>query len=252
MMTERQFFGASLNFSNKVLKSLDTEDSPELIKLAYLALKKSWALCDSIWQLRHIEGVDHEAICSLGRSVIDSTVFGTYLLENVDETELELRLLLIKLNDVQSRINYLQITSEIDIRPHMQNRAFVVAQLEAHPTFSTFSKERKGRFLQGHQPFLHGRQQAAVNAGWDANTYRAAYSMYSDYSHTNPMSVTGTANGNLEFQQSLIDLTLILTARSMTVLAKRLLAKFPEVAATWDKRELEAVDTLNGIKFKIY
>jgi hypothetical protein len=134
--------------------------------------------------------LDHSALMSLARMMMEAMSMHGYLSEPVSDDQWELRNLVLRLHDTENRINYVRTAAAAaGLDDLLRGREELRAALASNAAFGMLDQERQARIMRGGEMFVVGmRKVAKLAVGWDSDIFNALYSYFSAHSHSSPMS----------------------------------------------------------------
>lgn len=188
-------------FAIHVSEELAGEPTTRAGALASMLHGKMCAHARTIGAVCESSMLDHSALMSLARMMMEAMSMHGYLTEPVSEEEWELRHLVLMLHDTENRINLVRARGDVGgLESLRQGRAELQTALQRHPHFLLLDKERQEKILRGAEMFVVGmRRVAKLAVGWDSDTFNALYSYFSAHTHSSPMSFMRTRDHGIDY-----------------------------------------------------
>lgn len=137
---------------------------------------------------------DVASASAVARALIETYDALAYIaVHPVASDEHDFRILLWRLHDQQRRLQMLEKvkSSNPQVQEIRDNAASLLAAVMNHATYSSLSKELKGKISHGDAPAVHlSQRQLNAASGVDHDYYTAATMYLSQHVHTFPMSLS--------------------------------------------------------------
>ena len=196
MSEEQQLFKSSmqgfkdvLDFALRVsvaLSGLPTDQPGEFSSAVHM---KMCIHGSSVLELSEADFLDHSALLSLSRMLIEGMTMYYYIRQPVSAEEWQCRYLILKLHDTVGRIKFMRATQPKEQYEDLTHgRDNLKNLLNANPIFAAMIEKQREECFTGQRMFYRGTQAAVKYAGWDWDRYLSFYNYLSAHSHLAPMS----------------------------------------------------------------
>ena len=190
----------AVTFSGSVsmlLTGLATDRYGELCSIIH---GRIWANAHSLVAVIKSRVIDHSAILSLSRMILEAFIAYRYIDAKVSDDERDCRYQVLKLHDTCSRINLMSIRENRDsYQDLIDGRAKEREELKRNPFFESLLDEQKERALSGTQAYIRGMRRAAVDAGFHERTFNSIYGYLSGHTHSLPISVFRVSEHKVDY-----------------------------------------------------
>jgi hypothetical protein len=149
------------------------------------------------------EILDHSAVMTICRMIIEGMTLFYYLIEKVEDIQWQCRELVLKLHDSCARIKLLRAHLRKDEYQDISDeRKSLQAELNKNSYFQMLPVEQQKKLLTGEHIFVGGMRAAATRAaGWREENFIALYNYFSSHSHSAPMSFMRFNQHKVDFSE---------------------------------------------------